>query len=113
MAAIPDEVNEKIRKFLDMLNASGIRLERVILFGSYAHGSVNRWSDIDIALVSRDFQGIGFYDRRKLNPYILKTDTRIEPHPYRPEDFTTDDPFIKEILKNGIEIAIPTPLSWA
>lgn len=106
MATVSDEVIKKIQKFLDMITSGGIRLERVILFGSYARGNATRWSDIDIALVSKDFQGIGFYDRRKVNPYILKIDTRIEPHPYKSEDFIEDDPFIKEILNVGIEIAI-------
>lgn len=105
MAAIPDEVIKKIQEFLDMVSAGGIHLDRAILFGSYARGRTNQWSDIDIALVSREFQGIGFYDRQKVNPYILKIDTRIEPHPFRPEEFTEDDPFVKEILNEGIEIA--------
>ncbi|MBU1262967.1 nucleotidyltransferase domain-containing protein [bacterium] len=106
MATVSDEVIKKIQKFLDMITSGGIQLERVILFGSYARGNANRWSDIDIALVSKDFQGIGFYDRQKINPYILRIDTRIEPHPYRIEDFIEDDPFIKEILNEGIEIAV-------
>ncbi|MBU2483366.1 MAG: nucleotidyltransferase domain-containing protein [Proteobacteria bacterium] len=105
MAAIPDEVIKKTQEFLDMVSSVGVRLERVILFGSYAKGNANKWSDIDIALVSKDFQGIGFYDRQKMNPCVLKTDTRIEPHPYRTEEFTEDDPFIKKILSEGIEIA--------
>ncbi|MEW5767119.1 MAG: nucleotidyltransferase domain-containing protein [bacterium] len=106
MAPIPDEVIKKIQRFHDMVTSVGIRLERVILFGSYAKGKANQWSDIDIALVSRDFQGIGFYDRQRINPFILKIDTRFELHPYRTEDFTEEDPFIKEILNEGIEIAI-------
>lgn len=105
MAAIQDEVIKKIQEFLDMVSAGGIHLDRAILFGSYARGRANQWSDIDIALVSREFQGIGFYDRQKVNPYILKIDTRIEPYPFRPEEFTEDDPFVKEILNEGIEIA--------
>lgn len=104
MATIPDEVIKKTQEFLDMVSSVGIRLERVILFGSYAKGNANKWSDIDIALVSKDFQGIGFYDRQKVNPYILKTDTRIEPHPYRTDEFTKDNPFIEKILNEGIEI---------
>jgi hypothetical protein len=31
-------------------------------------------------------------------------DYRIEPHPFRPEDFTPDNPEVAEILRTGIRI---------
>ena len=104
MLAIPDEIMEKIKNFLQMVSASGLHLERAILFGSYAKGNANNWSDIDIALVSKDFTGVGFYDRKRVNPFLIKVDSRIETHPFRPEDFTRDNPFVDQILKDAIEI---------
>lgn len=106
MVAIPDEIMEKIKNFLQMVSSSGLHLERAILFGSYAKGNPNKWSDIDIALVSKDFTGIGFYDRKRINPYLIKIDSRIEPHPFRPEDFARDNPFVDQILKDAIEIPL-------
>jgi len=38
------------------------------------------------------------------NEILIKVDSRIEPHPFKPEDFTEENPFVKEILKQGIEI---------
>ncbi|WP_158298245.1 nucleotidyltransferase domain-containing protein [Aeropyrum pernix] len=35
----------------------------VILFGSYARGDFNRWSDIDIIVVSPRFRGVRILDR--------------------------------------------------
>lgn len=105
MAAVSDEIMESTKRFLDLLSTAGVRLDRAILFGSCAKGTAGKWSDIDIALVSRDFTGVGFYDRKKVNPFLIKTDSRIEPHPFRPEDFTEDNPFVKEILKQGVEIS--------
>lgn len=104
MVTVSDEILEKLKRFLDMVSASGLHLERALLFGSYAKGTANTWSDIDIALVSKDFTGIGFYDRKRVNPFLIKVDSRIEPHPFRPEDFTEDNPFVHEILKQGINI---------
>lgn len=105
MVAVSNEILEKVKMFVDMvLKNSGLHLERVILFGSYAKGMENKWSDIDVALVSRDFSGIGFYDRKRVNPYLIKIDSRIEPHPFKPEDFNSDNPFAIEILEWGIEI---------
>ncbi|NUO09907.1 MAG: nucleotidyltransferase domain-containing protein [Candidatus Brocadia sp.] len=105
MVAVPNEIMEKIKNFLQMVSNSRLHLERAILFGSYATGAANKWSDIDIALVSKDFTGIGFYDRQRVNPFLIKVDSRIEPHPFKPEDFTEDNPMVKEILKQGIEIS--------
>lgn len=104
MAFVSDEITEIAGRFLDMLSATGVHIKTAILFGSFATGSAGKWSDIDIALVSEDFTGVGFYDRRKVNPCSIKTDSRIEPHPFRPEDFTEENPFVKEILKHGIEL---------
>ena len=104
MAAVTDEAIAVARKFLEMASAAGLHLERAVLFGSYANGTAGKWSDTDIALVSKDFIGVGFFDRKKVNPFVIKADSRVEPHPFRPEDFTEDNPFVKEILKQGIEI---------
>lgn len=106
MVVVSGEVIGIIRKFINMISAGGLHPERVILFGSYANGTENMWSDIDIAIVSQDFQGVRFYDRRMVNPYLIKVDTRIEPHPFRPDDFNEEDPFVREILKQGIEIRL-------
>ena len=106
MVTIPDEVVEKLRRFLSLITEDGIRLEKAILFGSYAKGNPGKWSDLDIALVSKDFSGMGFYDCKKINPFIIKVDSRIEPHPFKSEDFTRDNSFVDQILKDGIEITL-------
>lgn len=104
MAVISNEIIENTKRFLKMLAASGFHIDRAVLFGSFVKGTAGKWSDIDIALVSKDFTGVGFNDRKKINPSLIKVDSRIEPHPFRPEDFTEDNPFVKEILKEGIEV---------
>lgn len=106
MVTVSNEVMEKIRKFLNLVNESGIRLEKAIVFGSYAKGKENIWSDIDIALVSKDFRGIAFYDCQRINPFIIQIDSRIEPHPFKSNDFTNDDPFVEQIVREGIEITL-------
>ncbi len=39
----------------------------VILFGSYARGDFNLWSDIDLLIISEAFSGVRFLDR----PFLL------------------------------------------
>ena len=62
------------------------------------------WSDIDLALVSEIFEGNRIKDRGKIRRITLSVSSDIEILPYRPQDFTTDDPFVKEIIETGIRI---------
>ncbi|GEM_PF-6771405 len=39
MVTVSDEIVEKLQKFLRMVSASGLHIERAILFGSYAKGT--------------------------------------------------------------------------
>ncbi|TSC51984.1 MAG: DNA polymerase, beta domain-containing protein, partial [Parcubacteria group bacterium LiPW_72] len=80
-----------------------VPLKRVIVFGSYAKGIQRKWSDIDVCLVSPKFQ-----DKIKAFVYLLKkankAQSRIEPHPFHPNDFVNEDPLVWEIKKDGIEV---------
>ena len=100
----PDTILKCAKKFVETVRQQGIPVEAVYLFGSWAQGRATEWSDIDLAIVSPVFEGTKFYDRCKLHRAILDVDTAIEPHPYRPEDFTESNPFVREILRTGIRI---------
>ena len=104
MAQIPEEIIQKIHRFIDYLENTGIHIDTAILFGSYAKGQQNKWSDIDLALVSKMFEGNRYYDLDKLTDACFAIDTNISPLPYKPEDFSDKDLFVREILKNGIRI---------
>ena len=54
-----------ISEYISECNRLGLQLKRVILFGSYAHNTAHKWSDIDLALVSDDFTGMRLDDREK------------------------------------------------
>jgi len=101
--AIATNVEESIRRFVDLATVD-LRLQAVYLFGSYAKGHSHEWSDIDLAIVSSDFSGDSFDDSKRLIPYILNVDTAIEVHPFRPEEFSADNPFVQEILDTGIRV---------
>jgi len=52
-----------ISKFRHSLETQGIRVDRMILFGSYAQGCQREGSDIDLVVVSKDFEGKDFWQR--------------------------------------------------
>jgi len=98
-----ENVETIIHSFLDAIR-NEIHVDGVYLFGSYAKGTPSKYSDIDLAIVSRDFEGVRFFDRKRLIKYLVKVNTDIQLHPFKLEDFTTDDPFVEEIIRTGIRV---------
>jgi len=58
----------------------------------------------DIALVSDVFEGIRIKDRSKIRKITLDISSDLSPIPFRPEEFTLEDPFVREIIEHGIII---------
>ncbi len=54
MVEIPIIVKEKINKLIELLQKDNIKIEKVILFGSYSRGDYNEWSDIDLLIYGVD-----------------------------------------------------------
>lgn len=76
---------------------------RIILFGSYAKGNFNEESDIDIAVIFKDYSN-SIDMQLELMRIRRKIDSRIEPHPFRESEFDSSNPVVYEILKYGQEI---------
>jgi len=104
MAAIPAKIKKKIKKYLLELKKNRIPLREAILFGSYANGSFQEWSDIDIALVSDIFKGNRIEDKDKIRKITLSVGSDIEVLPFSPTDFNPKNPLVKEILNTGIKL---------
>ena len=101
---IEKSIMESIQKYIEKISQY-YKIEAIILFGSYAKGTENEESDIDIAIVSSDFNDI-IDDGAKLIGLTWKIDTRIEPHPITKEDYEkVSNPFIEEIINTGIKVA--------
>ena len=101
---IDREIMESINKYIEKISKY-YKIEAIILFGSYAKGTQNEDSDIDIAIISSDFKDI-FDDMADLIGYTWKIDTRIEPHPISKEDYDKiATPFVQEVIDTGIKVA--------
>ena len=80
-------------------------IDAVYLFGSYAKGKNSKWSDIDLAIISKDINN-RIDDMAKLFLIASKFDANIEPHPFKTELFNSDEYIIAdEILRTGIRVA--------
>ena len=101
---INKDIMNSINKFIAEIKKH-YNITTIILFGSYAKGTENEDSDIDIAIISSDFEDI--YDcMADLMGMTWDIDARIEPHPIKKSDFDeVTDYFIKEIIDTGIKVA--------
>jgi len=104
MAQLPTKIKSTINNYLQALNRNDIPIKEAILFGSYARGNYQEWSDIDIALVSDIFEGNRIDDKDKIRKITLSISSEIEVIPFSPDDFSLQNPFVKEILKTGIRL---------
>ncbi len=99
-----DDINEILSKLIELAGKE-ISIKHVFLFGSHARGTNTEYSDIDVAIVSDDFEGIPYYDRKRMIKFILETSDSLELHPFRTDDFLPEvNPFVEEIIKTGIMI---------
>ena len=100
------EVIEIVNRYIRVLQTE-LNIDIVYLYGSYAKGLHGEDSDIDIAIVSNSFSDDLYENTCKLMELRRKVDMRIEPHPFRLDDFDLSNPFIREIVNTGIEIQLP------
>lgn len=66
--------------YVSAVKAHGVVVERVVVFGSQATGRAHAWSDIDLLVVSPQFDDMK--DRSHINllwRLAARTDSRIEP----------------------------------
>ena len=102
MVASPADIEKRIEDFVRRIEAS-IRVEVIVLFGSYAKGTANEWSDIDVAVVSPDFNGMRKWDRQELIARSsLGRAYRISPVGLSTEEYQNPDrSFVREIKRTG------------
>lgn len=99
MDKIDDTIFVLIKKFYDALKVK-IKVDHIFLYGSYANGTYNEWSDIDLAVIVDD--KINSYSR-EIFSMAKDFDSRFDALGFNRNDFEKSLlPVIPEIKKNGI-----------
>jgi predicted nucleotidyltransferase len=91
------------KSFIRECKSNGLTFYKVFLFGSMAKGTMHEWSDIDLLLISDQFND-NVFDNLKLYSKINIKYPIIETHPYPTNYFMDGDSFINEAIKESIEI---------
>lgn len=99
------DVNEVIRNYISDVKRI-MPIDKVILFGSYAKGTATKYSDVDLCFFSPSVEERSQFEVLK-DLFALGGNypaVCIQPNAYPTSIIEEDHPFIREILRTGIEI---------
>lgn len=99
-------VREVIAFFADQLGRQGLRISKIILFGSQMHGTATADSDIDIAVISEDFRGKNMFERAELlngadAVTIKKLMVPLDVVMMSPDDYAKESSIIAAYVRQG------------
>jgi predicted nucleotidyltransferase len=92
----------KIKKYIKALEKN-ITIHKVILYGSWASGKPDEFSDIDLAIFSPNFGKHRLKELQLLSKLSWEIDESIEAVPYSSDTLLTKNPknFVYKIIKTG------------
>jgi len=103
---VNNEIVAVVRLYLATLPDYGIHAGKAILFGSYANGKSDEWSDIDLIVIAPEFDEPHGIALVKQLWRATVTDNRIEPIPCGEHEWETDGgrPIIEIARREGVVI---------
>ena len=103
MVATAPDLDRIISGFLGLLSGA-VRVEAVVLYGSYVNGSPDEWSDIDVAVISPDFEGVPINERQSMiSKLTYERVSGIAPIGYPSSEYHNPGrhSFLREIIRTG------------
>ncbi len=103
------QVKEIIKQYKESLLKCGVKVERFILYGSFAQGNPREDSDIDLVVVSESFEKMDLRERLE----VLGIGAARIMKPIEAKGYTSKEielapkiSFLSEIKKSGININV-------
>ena len=98
-------VKKIVKQYAAELKHRNYPFSALYLFGSHAKNKANKWSDIDVGVISNKLKRNWWKNEQLLSKISLDIDLRIEPHGFTPEEFNDPcNPMAHEIKKTGIRV---------
>ncbi len=101
------EITDIIARYCAQLRALGIRVDQAILFGSHARGEAKDGSDIDVLIVSSDFESLNTRERMEQLGTAARLWQPIEAMACTPAELVQVEPatLLEEILQTGVQVS--------
>lgn len=101
---LPKSIRPYVFGYLSALEADGVPVQAAYVFGSWINGKPNRWSDIDVCIISPAFRTwktkVELLAKAQTEDFLT-----IEPHGFHPNDFQPDNnPLAHEVIEHGIKV---------
>lgn len=109
---VKKRISKKITKIVEgyakrISQEKKIPIKKVVIYGSQIKGTANKWSDIDVCVISSKFkdpmEAMQFLMIQRQREEII---AGLEPVGFSPRDFKEGGSLINEIKRTGIEIKI-------
>jgi predicted nucleotidyltransferase len=95
-------VIEIINRFRRGIEVRGIKPVKVILYGSFAAGTNREGSDIDVVVISDDFEGMGYWERIDIiSDAIYEIFAPLEVVAMTSKEWERGDSIITDFARNG------------
>ncbi len=95
-------VIDTVAEFRKSIERKGVKISRIVLFGSYATGANRRGSDIDLVVISEDFAGKTYWERIDIiSDAVYEVFQPIEATALTDEEWRSGDYFVCEYARNG------------
>ena len=93
---------EILSRFRNGIEAQNVKVEKLILFGSYATGANREGSDIDVVVISKDFAGKDYWERTDiLSQAIYEVFEPIEAVALTPDEWEKKESVVVDYAANG------------
>jgi predicted nucleotidyltransferase len=99
------DIKSRVIQLKALMEAEGIHFDGAILFGSHAKGTAGHDSDVDLAILSRDFGKDRFEESALLNRLAYKCIPFCDALPVGLEEYcapATVSPILNEVKKHGL-----------
>jgi predicted nucleotidyltransferase len=112
VAKTEPEIREIVSRFAAEVEKLGVKPRTILLFGSYAAGTAREESDIDLVVVSEDFQNMNLRERLELLGLAAgRVYEPIEALGYTEAEIEAErqGTFLEQIMKNHVPVLTTRP----
>jgi len=97
------KLNQRLEKAVKIIRQK-LKPEKIMLYGSYAEGKADKWSDIDLIIISNNIKQKREVDRTIFIDQFLRGTPPIQPFIFTPKEYQK----MLQMKSSLLQYALPT-----